>query len=125
MSHAAAVSGILLNVPRDPCQTRWNSWYENCKWLNENQGALKAFVTNELTNGSTNTQMIEIKQMVEKDFPILSHLRFSFLVHCGKPIFDLIHNVEVGVAPTWACEGAPLQPHMHRVYNQLQKLHVC
>ena len=65
--------------------------------------------------------MIETQQMLQKDFCTLS-LKLAFLVNRGQPIFDLIHDVQVALAPTWRNSGAPLRPQMHRVYNQLLKL---
>ena len=59
--------------------------------------------------------------MSQKDFSTLS-LKLAFLVNRGQPIFDLIHDVQVAVAPTWRTFGAPLRPQMHRVYNQVLKL---
>ena len=90
--------------------------------MNENLGALKSFVHAEIKNGATDAQMIETQQMLQKDFSTLS-LKLAFLVNCGQPIFDLIHDVQVPVAPTWRTSGAPVRPRMHRVYNQLLKLH--
>ena len=63
--------------PKCPARSLSNQ-YSNGKWLNENLGALKAFVTIEIANGSMNTQMIEVKCLLEKDFATLS-LIFFFL----------------------------------------------
>ena len=68
--------------------------------MNENLGALKSFVDAEIKNGATNAQMIETQHMLQKDFSTLS-LKLAFLVNRGQPIFDLIHDVQVVVAPTW------------------------
>ena len=54
-----------------------------------------------------NAQMIETQQMLQKEFATLS-LKLAFLVNRGQPIFDLIHDVQVAVAPTWQNSGAPL-----------------
>ena len=79
-------------------------------------------MTIEINNGSTNAQMIEVQGMLEKSFPVLS-LTLAFLVHLGKPIFDLIHNVQVAMAPSWANRDGAVRPQMHGVFNQLLKLH--
>ena len=38
------------------------------------------------------------------------------------PIYDLIHDLQVAVAPTFANKHGKCRPQMHRVWNQLQAL---
>ena len=44
-------------VPPDPCATRWNSWYKNAVWLNQNLTALKAFINSEINKRATNADV--------------------------------------------------------------------
>ena len=89
--------------------------------MNKNLGALESFADTEIKNGATNARMIETLHMLEKDLSTLN-LKPALLVNRGQPIFDLIHDVQVAVAPTWRTSSAPLRLKMHRVYNQLLKL---
>ena len=109
-------------VPPVPCATRWNSWYVNAVWLNANLATLRAFVNMEIRNGATNVQMVQVKEMLDEHFSTLT-VKLAFIVHRGKPVFDLIHDVQVAVAPKASDEHGARRPQMHRVYNQLKKLH--
>ena len=65
VSRRRRLAKLTKTCPPDPCQTRWNSWYKNAVWTNSNLGALKAFVNSEIDKGSTNAQMLEVRDQLQ------------------------------------------------------------
>ena len=94
----------------------------NALWLNANLAPPKAFVNSEIRNGATNVQMVQVKEMLDEHFLTLM-AKLAFIVHCGKPVFDLIHDVQVAVVPKASDEHGSQRPQMDRVCNQRTKLH--